>query len=140
MVTPGVESGEVYVESEDAQPYLKRAEKLEKAGQWRRAIKQYEFIIRKYPESVCPVDAGRFVGVKQYFFQRISQYPPAGLAVYRQMFDALSEGLFNKAVEDSDVIILRRLADEMFFSAYGDNAADFLADLMVEQGYLDEAL
>ncbi|MEK7449239.1 MAG: tetratricopeptide repeat protein, partial [Planctomycetota bacterium] len=129
----------IYIESEEVEPYLKKAEELEQTGQWRRAIEQYQSIIKKFPDSVCLIDTNYFVGTKQYFFQKLIRYPPEGMAVYHQMFDTLSEGLFGKAVKNSDIALLKRLVDEMFLSAYGDNAANYLAEILVEQGRLAEA-
>lgn len=137
----------IYLEEGEITPYLELAEEYEKLGKWREAIEQYQFLLKKYPYSVCQIESRRptlpstrYVGIKYYYLEKLRQYPPEGLQVYRAMFDTISQALFEHACRERNETILRRIVDEMFFAEYGDEAAYLLAEILAERGELGSAL
>ncbi len=134
----------IYIEESEVAPYLKLAEEYEKLGKWREAIEQYQFLLKKHPDALCYRKSikslNRYLGLKQYCLEKLSQYPPEGIKTYRAMFNTTSQAVFNHAVKECDETTLRRIVDEMFFTEYGDEAAYLLAEILSERGELSNAL
>lgn len=129
----------IYIEESDAKIYFKRAAEYENNRQWREAIEQYIAALKKYPDAVYQIDTNRYAGIKYYFYQQLLKYPDELLS-YRQMYNAISEALFEKAIAENDEQILKRIVDEMFFALYGDESANALAESLTEKGRIGEAL
>ncbi|MBI4833286.1 MAG: hypothetical protein HY811_00475 [Planctomycetes bacterium] len=132
------QSKNIYIEEGEVKTYLKRAADYESTNHWREAIEQYQLAMKKYPDAVYELQTKRYVGVKNYFYQQMIKYPQE-LEIYRQMYDATSEALFEKALAANDDEILRRIVSEMFFASRGDDAANALAENMLEKGQAGEA-
>jgi outer membrane protein assembly factor BamB/tetratricopeptide (TPR) repeat protein len=92
------------------------------------------------PEAAPALGVGLSSGqVRRLCHQRLAALPRASLELYRQRVDAEAKALLEQGRQSRSFIPLRRLVDELFCSAPGDQALDLLGDLSFEKGQFEEA-
>lgn len=134
-----------------AETLLRNAANHARDGQWAEAIDLYERVIREHGESVALVprndpaadaEGGSqlYVDARRHCQTRLASLPPEARAIYRRRVDPQAERLYREGAGRRDRAALRRVVDEMFCSAWGDEAADLLGDLAFQQGRYGEAL
>src|SRR5690606_6187352 len=94
-------------------------------------------VLEKYPDRVIqvaePAQNIRYTSIGTAVRQRISQWPPEGLAAYRARFDLPAQTLLD-ATDPYDVAGLRRVYALYFNTEAGKTAALRLIDLAFRTG------
>ena len=137
--------------SDTADALLRNAASHAREGQWAEAVDLYQRVIQQFGDKVArlPKDdpAGDpsgesvlFVDLRQFCQRRLAALPPAGRAIYRSRVDVRAEQWYRQGAAERDRGLLRRVVEQAFCSAWGDDALDLLGDLAFEDGRYDEAL
>ena len=103
-------------------------------GQWSDAIEKLRQIQAEKPESLVPVRFGRYVTVETYADLMLANFPPAGLAVYRNRMDAQAQRWFEAGRDQDDAELLSKVIDRAFVSSYGDDALLHLGEIAWNRG------
>ncbi len=115
--------------------------KREQEGQYREALKIYQQVIEKYPQSFYRVSVhGVFVPVAQYCQRRILQFPPADLAFYRTLYDAGAKEAFENARRQYSMLGMADVAEKMLATTYGARAVLELGNAALDAGHYLAAL
>jgi outer membrane protein assembly factor BamB len=131
----------VVEEDSRANALVEAALKREKDGQYREALKIYQQVIDKYPQSLFRVSAhGVFVPVAQYCQRRILQFPAADLAFYRALYDAAAKEAFENARRQYSLLGMADVADNMLATSYGARAVLELGNAALDAGHFLAAL
>jgi len=134
-VHAGEPDARVYVkDSEQAKARLQTADAYIGQRKWGEALDVLERVIDRFPDSVYPLDAYRYISLRDYCHRRIAQLPPEGLALYRRRVDVAMDARFAKARAQRDVDALERLVDEGLCASVGDDTLDLLGELAFERG------
>jgi outer membrane protein assembly factor BamB/tetratricopeptide (TPR) repeat protein len=110
---------------------------------WGEAVDLLQLTIDNYAHQVIAVPASsppRYVSIRTYCHQRISQLPADALEMYRQRVDSQAEGLLARYEETRDQGFLYRVVDEFFCSSAADRAIDRLGDASFGRGDFDKAI
>jgi len=137
--------------SDTADALLRNAASHAREGQWAEAVDLYQRVIQQFGDKVArlPKDdaAGDpsgesvlFVDLRQFCQRRLAALPPAGRAIYRSRVDVRAEQWYRQGAAERDRGLLRRVVEQAFCSAWGDDALELLGDLAFEDGRFDEAL
>src|SRR5262249_5117807 len=120
------------------------------AKQWAEALDLYQRVIQQFGETVAPVPKddpaapadgmALFVDVRYYCQRRIAAMPAEARELYPEPVDAQAERWLKRGQETRDRAVLRRVVDEAFCSASGDDALEALGDLAFQDGRFAEAL
>ena len=103
-------------------------------SQWEPAVAILQELIGSSGDTLVPVEPGRYSNTGDYCHLLISQFPAAGLAVYRSRVDAQAKEWFETGRLTRDDSMLRRVVDLAFNSAFGDDALWLLGELAFERG------
>jgi outer membrane protein assembly factor BamB/tetratricopeptide (TPR) repeat protein len=113
----------------------------ELAGKHREALKMYQLVIGKYPQSLYRVSKyGVFVPARQYCQRRILGFPPEHLAHYRTLYDAAAKEAFELARRKNSLIGLSEVVDGMLATSYGGRAILELGNASLDTGHYLAAL
>ena len=118
--------------------------------QWSEAVQKYQQVIDQYGNKVTALVADDraaaqatefvlYVDDRWYCHRAIAKLPPEARAIYRRRVDAITEGWFRQGQSQRDPSLLRRVVDQAFCSAWGDDALELLGDLAFQDGRLGEA-
>ncbi len=102
--------------------------------QWSDAIEKLRQIRVEKPESLVPVRFGRYVTVETYADLMLANFPPAGLAVYRNRMDSQARRWFDEARQQDDIELLKKVIERAFVSSVGDDALFRLGELAWDRG------
>ena len=137
--------------SDTADALLRNAASHARDKQWPEAVDIYQRVIQQFGEKVARLpkddpgadptgDSVLYIDVRRFCQQRLAQLPPEARAVYRSRVDGQVERWFRQGEARRDRNALRRVVDEAFCSAWGDDAVELLGDLAFQEGRFDEAL
>ena len=138
-------------DSGDAEELLKNAANHARDGQWAETLDLYQRVIDRFGERVARVPKGEpgveptddfvlYMDARRFCHRRIAQMPPEARAIYRKRIDALAGRWYREGSERRDEALLRRVVDQAFCSAWGDDALELLGDLAFQDGRFDEAM
>ena len=136
---PGAGSPVYVKESDQAKASLHAADAYIRSGKWAEALDVLERLITAFPDSVYPVDAHRYISLRDYCHRRLAALPAEALALYRRRVDVAMRVRFDAARTARDAAALERLVDEGLCSSVGDDALDLLGDIAFERGDLNAA-
>lgn len=115
--------------------------KKEQEGQYREALKIYQQVIDKYPQSMYRVSAhGVFVPVSQYCQRRILGFPAADLVFYRTLYDAQAREAFEQARRQYSLLGMADVTEKMLATSYGGKAVLELGNAALDTGHYLAAL
>ena len=103
-------------------------------GQWSDAIEKLRQIRAEKPASLVPVRFGRYVTVETYADLMLANFPPAGLAVYRNRMDSQARRWFDEGRKQDDLELLKKVIERAFVSSVGDDALFRLGELAWDRG------
>jgi outer membrane protein assembly factor BamB/tetratricopeptide (TPR) repeat protein len=138
-------------DSEDAERQLSNAANQARNQQWSEAIDIYQRVIDRYGDKVVKLPKTEpgadpssefvvYMDGRRYCHRRIAQMPPEAREIYRRRTDPIAERWFRQGAADRDPALLRRVVDQAFCSAWGDDALELLGDLAFQDGRFGEAL
>lgn len=114
--------------------------KREGMGDHREAIKHYQTIVQKFPESLVQVsEYGVFVSATLYVQQRILRFPKKELAYYRMLYDAQAREVYERARAKYSVEGLVEVANFHLATSYGSRALLDLGSRALDVGHCEEA-
>ncbi len=137
--------------SHRAETLLRNAANLARDRQWSEAIEIYQRVIDQFGDKVAklPKDepggdaSGGFalyVEGRRFCHRALAHLPPEAREIYRNRYNGVAERWFQQGVSKRDVASLRRVVDQAFCSAWGDDALEILGDIAFQDGRLGEAL
>ena len=127
-------------ESNEALLLSSRIEEAIGAGDYRLAIEQIERLMR-LPGGLVMAPATRtYYPVWRQAFRLLAQLPPAGVELYRQMYDAEVEARFREAVSQADIGALRELFRGYRLSSEWEGVGIELATRLLDDGAYGEAI
>ena len=128
-------------EADRANALVEAALRKEQEGQYREALKLYQMVIEKFPETLYRVSPhGVFVLIAQYCQRRILHFPAADLAFYRTLYDAKAKEAFEQARRKNSLSGLAEIVDTQLATSFGDNALLELGNAAMDAGNFLEAL
>ncbi|MHB1557868.1 MAG: outer membrane protein assembly factor BamB family protein, partial [Isosphaeraceae bacterium] len=138
-------------DSEDALIQLRNAANQARDGQWSEAVDLYQRVIDRYAGKVVkvprdqpgadPTDSSQlFVDARRYCHRLIAGLPAEARVAYRNRMDQLAGRWYREGAAARDPRQLRRVVDQAFCSAWGDDALELLGDLAFQEGRFAEAL
>lgn len=131
------------IEGEELAACLQSALSLQKRGQWGEALKAYYTIIDSPVDYLCrqpDVDEGRvYIGMKEFCRRQMELFSAEGRRAYRLRYDNAVRKMLEKAAGDLDLATLRLIDFNYSLSSYGDDAVMLAADILYEEGSLNEA-
>lgn len=114
--------------------------KCESTGDFREAIKHFQHVLEKFPDSQIQVsDYGVFVPAALYVQQRLLSFPAKELAYYRMLYDPEARTIYEQARALYSVEGLRYLADNWRATSYGAKALFDLGSRALDRGHPREA-
>jgi cellulose synthase operon protein C len=134
-----------------AEKFLRTAADHVRDGQWSEALQFYQRVIDQFGDKVArrpndqPGSPGSdefalYIDDRQLCHRAIARLPAEARAIYRQRIDGRAERWFREGASRRDLGLLRRVVDEAFCSAYGDDALELLGDLAFQDGRFGDAL
>jgi outer membrane protein assembly factor BamB len=115
------------------------------AGQWEAALDTLIELAETRSTSLVQTDSGdggglaRYVRVQMACDRFIAALPPDGLADYRRRIEPRAKRLWEAWQKTGEVATLERLAEQMFYSRYGDQAVWELGRQAWDRGELSAA-
>jgi outer membrane protein assembly factor BamB len=124
-----------------AEALLRNAARQVAQSQWAEAIDLYERAVAQHGDALARVpraeggstQATLYVNVRAFVQSTLSRLPAEGLAAYRRRADAPAADLLQRGLR-GDLSALRRVVDEYFATASGDEALDLLGDAAFRDG------
>jgi outer membrane protein assembly factor BamB len=125
---------------------LERFEALLNDDQWQEAVEVLRQIMDEPGGRMIGVSSNdrttpprfpRYVSLNRYCQMKLvglSRSAPEALAFYRSQVNPTAQRLFDRAIADDNESALRRLADRMFASSYGDDALLRLGEFALQRG------
>jgi cellulose synthase operon protein C len=137
--------------SDPAANFLRIASEHAKGEKWSEAIQMYQRVIEQYGNKVAALPAGEqdvdrsgdfvlYVDDRWYCHRVIAKLPPEAREIYRKRVDGMAERWYQQGLKTRDLAPLRRVVDQAFCSAWGDDALELLGDLAFQDGRFGEAL
>jgi tetratricopeptide (TPR) repeat protein len=118
----------------DTRARLEQAKAFVADRQWDEAIEAFRQVMESAPGRVIAAGDRRFVSVREFCHMLIAALPADAVALYRSRVDPQAKHLFDEAIARHDTAALRRVTDQFFASASGDDALLALGDLALERG------
>jgi outer membrane protein assembly factor BamB len=131
------------VVEEDSRAYalVEAGRKKEMQGEFREALKIYQQVIEKYPDTLYRTSRyGIFVPVSQYCQRRILRFPASDLAHYRAQYDPRAAEAFDQARRQYSLLGLSDILDSMLATSYGGKAELELGNAALDMGHYLAAL
>jgi len=120
---------------------IEAAKKREAEKDYREAIKHYQKIIQKFPESLIRVsDFGVYVPAVLYVQHRMLTYPSIELKHYRTLFDAEAKDVYERAKAGHSLEGLHDVADFFLATSYGAKALVDLGKHALDVGHFEAAV
>jgi cellulose synthase operon protein C len=137
--------------SDTAEKWLQSAVDHVKGHQWSEALQIYQRVIDRFGDKVAKLpkddpgggvsaDFVLYVDDRRLCHRAIAGLPAEARAIYRERIDGRAERWFREGASRRDAGLLRRVVDEAFCSAYGDDALELLGDLAFQDGRFGDAL
>jgi cellulose synthase operon protein C len=134
-----------------AETLLRNAASHVRDRQWSEAIKIYQRVIEQFGDKVAKLPKGEpgtdpsgdfvlYVDDRGFCHRCLAHLPPEAREIYRNRVDSVAERWFREGAGRRDQALLRRVVDEAFCSAWGDDALELLGDLAFQDGRFAEAL
>ncbi len=135
--------------SETVESLLRNAAGQVRNQQWAEAIEIYQRVIERFGDKVTrlPREAGAdpggdfalYVDGRSLCHREIAALPAEARALYRARMDGEAEHWYRQG-EAGDLAALRRVVEQAFCSAWGDEAIERLGDLAFHDGRMGLAL
>ena len=130
----------VVVTDTRADALVREGIKREAEGDYFEAMRHYQQVIDRYPESMIQVSRfGVFVPAVQYVQQRLLLMPPKSLSYYRTMHDAEAREIYVRARARYSTAGLHDVANFYRASSYGERALFDLGSRALDIGEYEEA-
>lgn len=132
-------------------------EKHRDAKAWDKALATLGKLAESDTNGMIPQGENMLLPARLRIRQLVQTLPPEGLRAYRLFNDPRAKQLFEQAqaaltdpsapapgartapAGGEEVVLLEKVVAELFFTSYGDRAADQLGDAMYERGEFDRA-
>ncbi len=120
--------------------YLEAAEDRIKEGKHDQAIDILQTLVDQ-PDSgfVASKDKRHYTAIWQHASRLIGDMPPEGLKLYRRLYEPKARVLFNRAVENRDVTLLRSIACRYRHTSFGPKALEELGRIFFDTGKFTQA-
>jgi len=135
----GAEAGgppvDVYLnDSFDAVDALARADRLVQQQQFADAATLLQGTSDRFGDFLVEVQPDRYVGLRRLVSTRISEWPPAGIAAYRRLFDRVGSRALDEAIRQLELHEQLDVLESYFCLATAPPAADQMALTALERG------
>ena len=101
---------------------------------WDAALDLLREVREGRPGAMIRVARNRSLALSRYCDILLSQFPPAGIAAYRQDVDPQASAWLDDWRETGNARFLERIVETLFVSSAGDEALDALAERAWERG------
>jgi len=135
--------------SKTAEKLLGNVRDFVAAGQWDEAVERLRQVMQTHGDALYAIPnpaaeeaawrGMRFVTVRDYCHMQIAQLPEEALDLYRSRVDPRAQQWLDEGKQTRNKLLLRRIADHLFCSSYGDDALLLLGELALERGHFDAA-
>jgi hypothetical protein len=105
-----------------------------KERQWAQAILILEQVAADHGDAMIAVAPRRNLNVRTYCNSVLANFPPAGLAVYREKHDAQAKQWLEAGLASRNQALLEKIARQAFVSSSGDEALYWLGEWAWDQG------
>lgn len=130
-------------DSTEAVRQLRLVDAYIQQGSWGEAVDLLQTMIETYPREVIPIpkaQPARYVSVRSYCHQILSELPEEALKPYRSRVDGQADALLDQFEESGDETNLQQLVDQYFCSTAGDVAIEKIGDRELASGHIDAAI
>ncbi len=104
-------------------------------GEYSQAIRFLDEVLAGEQDSFIAIgEAGEHAGLKETASDMIRDLPPAGHAMYESMFGPVARKRLNDAVATGNVVELRKVAQQFFYTPAGYEAAMMVAQHEADAG------
>lgn len=110
-----------------------------KERQWEQAILILQKVTADHGDSLIAVSADRYLNVTTYCNSILANFPPAGLAVYREKHDAQAKQWLEQGLAARDSALLEKVVQKAFISRSGDEALYWLGEWAWDHGNFSAA-
>ena len=129
-----------------ARSHLERVDRFLEAGGWDEAVETLRRVMDTSGETMMRLEVDssgaangfeRYVTLRDFCQLKLVTLPPTAaeaLDLYRSRVDPLAERLYQRAVDDRDETLLRRIVAQYFASSWGDDALMKLGEFELGRG------
>ncbi len=132
------------IDSEELAGYLRAGVRFHERRDWGNALKAYYMVInapQDYLYKQSGLDEDRvYIGMKEFCRRRLESFPEEGRHIFKVRYDRTVRKMFEKACRELDLNTLRLIQFNYALSSYGDDAVSLAADILYEEGNLNEAI
>lgn len=112
---------------------------LMEQGDWGEAVAALDAVRDEHATALVEVSDSRYLNAVDYARMLVTQFPPDGLAVYREQIDGWAQQQFGEATRIHSDASLRLLLQDAFASSWGDDALWLLGEWQWEAGHVSAA-
>jgi outer membrane protein assembly factor BamB len=131
------------IDGEEMVGWLQAAQWRRARGKWAEALEAYYKVINSpvdYLYKQPGVDEDRiYIGMKEFCRRQMESFPARGKQIFRLRYDRRVMKMYKKAAGNLDLNTLRLIQFNYALSSYSDDAMMLAADILYEQGNLNEA-
>ncbi len=125
---------------EEMASFVNRAREMVARKDYHAAIEILQALLNRAEQCFVPVgDGRRFISLAANASAEIGKLPPAGMKLYRRMYDPEADELLRRAGENPDEAYLRGIVRRYLHTAHGDEALNMLGALLFDRGRFSQA-
>ncbi|MFG0333495.1 MAG: PQQ-binding-like beta-propeller repeat protein, partial [Maioricimonas sp. JB049] len=113
---------------------LRQAARLVENGKWSDACELYQSLLDYPGDALTQTGEGNWTSLKGETERIIGQLPPAGRQAYETLYGASARLAIQEALEEGSLDALGQQIDRYFHTAAGRDAAERLADSLLDRG------
>ncbi|QDU36585.1 outer membrane biogenesis protein BamB [Maioricimonas rarisocia] len=113
---------------------LRQAAQLVENGKWSDACELYQSLLDYPGDALTQAEGGEWTSLKEEAERTIAQLPPAGRQAYETLYGASARLAIQEALEKGNLGDLGQQIDRYFHTAAGRDAAERLADSLLDRG------
>lgn len=110
-----------------------------KERQWEQAILILQKVTADHGEALIAVSPQRYLNVTTYCNSILANFPPAGLAVYREKHNAQAKQWLEQGLATRNPALLEKVVQQAFVSRSGDEALFWLGEWAWDHGNFSAA-
>jgi len=134
---------EADADSSEIVGHLHSAVDEQQRGQWNDALKDYYFVINAPKDFLYKrsgLDEDRvYIGLKEFCRQQLENFPQEGRDAFNRQFENIVKDMYERARRDLDLDTLKVIHFNYGLSKYSGDALLLTADVLYEQGNVNEA-
>lgn len=124
----------------EAYTLLERAQIFLQSKKYQDAVLLLKVISEKYPYSLITTEDKFYIPFREKISELINSLPREAKELFLLEINYISSGLYKKAMEEMDVLILEEIFQKYYISELGDDASYHLGLIAFEKGHYIKAM